>query len=215
MKIVLFISTLIVSISFAQVGIGTTNPLDMLHIAGDTRIDGLNNINPLNNGVYTKVYADSNGKLVLGAEASEAIIEDQIDILPVAVGVLRGNSRVLYAKTFDVEYTRLVKISSTISLAYYQNIDEDGITNGMNRITGSILKLNGNEISEDRDDYSNYGGSYYDIMVGYNYLKNYREMLLTPGTYTLELSVFVATGGGETYVKFGGNNVDVLSIIQD
>lgn len=58
------------SIVFSQVGIGTTNPQEQLHIAGNTstiRIEGLSNANnPLNDGVKNaRVYVDSNGDLTL------------------------------------------------------------------------------------------------------------------------------------------------------
>lgn len=48
------------SIGFSQVGIGTTNPQEQLHIAGNTstiRIEGLSNANnPLNDGEKTLAY---------------------------------------------------------------------------------------------------------------------------------------------------------------
>lgn len=57
-------------IGFGQVGIGTTNPQEDLHIAGNTstiRIEALNSVNnPLNDGVKNaRVYVDSNGNLTL------------------------------------------------------------------------------------------------------------------------------------------------------
>jgi len=215
MKKLILLALSITGVINAQVGIGTTNPLDMLHVAGETRIDGLNTSNPLNNGVLTKVYVDNNGRLVLGADAVESVIENQTDIIPFPIGLSNTDPEtVLHTETFVIDYPRLVRISSSISLTYYRNWFYTPITNGMNRLTGSVLRLNGVEISEDRDDYTN-NGSDFTIMTGYNYLKNYREILLPAGTYTIELSVFVANGGGSTYVEFGGNNVDVLSIIQD
>ena len=60
-------------VTMAQVGVNNTNPQEELHITGTTstiRIEGLNAVNnPLNLGVNenTRVYANSNGDLVLNS----------------------------------------------------------------------------------------------------------------------------------------------------
>lgn len=60
-------------ITFAQVGINTTNPQEELHIAGSNssiRVEGLNAANNVKNlgvGNTTRVFVDANGDLVLGA----------------------------------------------------------------------------------------------------------------------------------------------------
>jgi hypothetical protein len=57
--------------TFAQVGVNTTNPQEEVHVAGTNstiRVEGLNAVNnPLNLGVNenTRVFANSNGDLVL------------------------------------------------------------------------------------------------------------------------------------------------------
>ncbi len=66
-----------VELSSAQVGINTTNPLELVHVAGanaNVRVEGLSNVSPteynLNNlgvGATTRVYANAAGDLVLGA----------------------------------------------------------------------------------------------------------------------------------------------------
>jgi len=62
---------LVFNISFAQVGINTTSPVQDLHVAGATenvKVDGLNTINNVNNlGMLnsSKVYVDTNGDLTL------------------------------------------------------------------------------------------------------------------------------------------------------
>lgn len=70
-KLYYFFFSFIFSISFSQVGIGTSNPQQELHIAGSTstiRIEGLDDVNdPLNDGPgnLTPVYVTSDGNLTL------------------------------------------------------------------------------------------------------------------------------------------------------
>lgn len=78
----LIISTICTAstLGFGQVGINTSTPQEELHIAGNTstiRIEGLNypnNINNLGTGSSSKVYANANGDLVLGAAIENVAI---------------------------------------------------------------------------------------------------------------------------------------------
>jgi hypothetical protein len=71
-KIFIYISLVVTSVSFAQVGVNTTTPQEELHIEGATstiRVEGLNFANnTLNLGTVenTRVYVDTDGDLVLG-----------------------------------------------------------------------------------------------------------------------------------------------------
>lgn len=65
MKKLTLLALLITTSLSAQVGINTVTPQETLHVAGTTRIDALNNTNPLNNGVNTNVSVDINGTLIL------------------------------------------------------------------------------------------------------------------------------------------------------
>ncbi|MEP2937053.1 MAG: hypothetical protein ABJM06_01595 [Gilvibacter sp.] len=71
---------------YAQVGIHTNNPQQTLHVAGatsDVRIDGLNDTNNnknLGSGSTTRVFADSNGDLVLdntGAGGLQILVDSE------------------------------------------------------------------------------------------------------------------------------------------
>ena len=73
-KVLVIISILSSLFVSAQVGVNTTNPQEEVHVSGANstiRIEGLNAANnPLNLGVNenTRVYANSNGDLVLSPE---------------------------------------------------------------------------------------------------------------------------------------------------
>ena len=83
-KVVFLIMIFCSSMSFAQVGINTTNPEKDLHIAGassNIRVDGLNdtnNVNNLGSGSTTRVYTNSNGDLTL-ALPTEKTFEILVD----------------------------------------------------------------------------------------------------------------------------------------
>jgi len=74
-KITLFLFLCIGVLGFGQVGIGTVNPQQELHVAGSNstlRVESLNSINnSLNDGVnLSPVFVDSDGNLTLGDQAN-------------------------------------------------------------------------------------------------------------------------------------------------
>jgi hypothetical protein len=87
-KIIFVLLITTINFCFAQVGIDTTTPQEELHIAGNNstiRIEGLNypnNTNNLGPGSSSKVYANTNGDLVLGVSTDNvAIIFDSENYL--------------------------------------------------------------------------------------------------------------------------------------
>lgn len=213
----LLLALLVCSTSFAQIGIGTTTPQETLDVNGSTRVRNLDTTNPNNNGVASNVKVDLNGTLILeDNSAANTVIVDDSNILSTPV-ILQTNSAgdtiqsVVHTSTFTTAYPRLVFIKSTISLSLEK--DSSGpITNGQARISGSSLSINGNVTDRDRATYSNHDDSE-RVMTGYMYLKNDTHIFLPAGTHSIEIEVFIA-GGGETRAEFGGNNVDVLQVVQ-
>lgn len=49
----------------AQIGVGTTNPQETLHVNGTVRVESLGVTNTLNNGTSTTVSVDGDGTLIL------------------------------------------------------------------------------------------------------------------------------------------------------
>jgi|GEM_PF-6185034 len=199
----------------AQVGIGTVTPQETLHVAGTTRVDSLGPTNLLNNGIASNVMVDANGTLILANGPADSVIVDDSNILPFPIGVNGGSTNVVvHSQNFTTTYERKVRFNTSISANYYRNGWYQPITNGQSRIIGCRLEVDGVAISRDRNNYSNHGDSN-TVMTGYVYLKNAREVILPAGVHTVRLIVFVSDGGGNTFVEFGGNSVDVMSIIQD
>ena len=117
----------------AQVGIGTTNPQETLHIAGTTsniRVDGLNSINNGNNlggSNYYNMMVDANGTLGLslqsGLLSSDSMISSTINLQTTSNSGL--NSTELYQKNFTLSQRALVHIFYTIPISV---MSYDGLT---------------------------------------------------------------------------------------
>lgn len=204
---------------FAQVGIGTTNPQETLHLGGTTstiRIDGLNTANNvLNNGVSTNVVVDAQGNLKLSNNSSNvSILVDSNDIITTNIGLNTPTgaliSSTIYTTTINIAFPRLVNIKSSVSADFYKNNAYVPLNDGNARIIGSSLIVNGIVKDKDRESYTNSVTA--GAVVGYLYLQNQTYVYLAAGTHTISIEVFVI-GSDRTYVEFGGNN-DYFQIVQ-
>jgi hypothetical protein len=115
---------LVSTASYSQVGIGTTEPQETLHVAGESstiRIEGLDsNNNTENNGSRTPLAVDALGNMVLGRSSTHSgRFQEYTNILSTPIytetGVKYGSSAsVLYTITINPEpEDRLI-------IAYYQ-----------------------------------------------------------------------------------------------
>lgn len=146
----------------AQVGIGTTNPQQKLHIAGDNstiRIDGLNNSNNphTNNGIdLAPIAVNSYGDIVLGGSPFlSAIIldEDENSFINPTVYIKTNTgalaSGVLDSKTITLTQETLVEVNYNISCGIDNGAGSTpatsgAIVDGMNRTIGAAVFINGN-----------------------------------------------------------------------
>ena len=190
----------------AQVGIGTTNPQESLHIGGDNstiRIDGLNSENNNKNFGGTAKYnvlVDSNGNLSLGDLSGEVVSESGISS-PVVVQTTANsglNSAELYQKNFTLTQRALVVIT------YYISIDFEGydgvtkIDDGRAKIAHNYFYLGNGSTANTSKAYgmtsSVYSNSNCDTATGYVYNSRSTTISLEAGTYSVHLNGAVFGG---------------------
>ena len=152
--IALAMITIFVQNNYAQVGIGTTSPLQELHIAGTTstiRIDGLNNTNNTNNNgtdlapiavnasgdlqVRTPIYGDNIQSVIL-PNGSQNITSNSLVNITGATITFTPRHSVVYLSFTITGYNPLT--SSIDPLTWFSV----GVTNGGTNV-GNFLSLTG------------------------------------------------------------------------
>lgn len=125
LNILLILVLFVTTISVAQVGIGTTNPQETLHVSGvnsTVRVDGLNSSSHSRNlggSSNYNVMVDSEGTLTLGKQSGELLSVSNLSS-PVVVQTQPDsdlNAEELYTRNFVLEERALVIIT------YYVAID--------------------------------------------------------------------------------------------
>lgn len=219
-------SLLSVSALWAQVGIGTTNPQETLHLAGEDatiRIEGLSSANNLKNLGGSDMYnvvVDANGDLKLGSVSGELSSEGNISS-PVALQTGADsslNSSELYTKTFTLTQKAFVVITYYISMDFKTYDGSGCVTDGRAKVAHNYWYLGNGTTADTSKTYGMtstvYSNADCDTATGYVYNSRSVTLPLNPGTYSVHLNGAVY-GGGLTAdaafrVTFG--NIDRLDI---
>mgnify|MGYP000489404662 CR=1 FL=1 len=195
---------------FSQVGIGTTNPMQDLHIAGNNstiRIEGLNATNnTLNNGSGNiPVSVNTNGDLVLG-QAVNAIIDIHGTSSFPTTTVSSGSGydeETLNSGTFTLGQERWVSGTFEVAVQDVKQAGGTNITDGAPRIVTSIIYIDGIQISRDSQLYNNSrsGGT---IASGYLVLDGSFFLKIPAGNHTYSIVVSIYGGSYSSRALFGG-----------
>jgi hypothetical protein len=190
----------------AQVGIGTTDPQETLHISGSDstiRIDGLNSENNNKNLGGTSQYnvmVDANGNLSLGNLSGEISSESNV-ASPVVIQTTANsglNSAELYKKTFTLTQRALVVITYYISVDFKSYDGTSNIADGRAKIAHNYFYIGNGTTPNSAKAYgmtsSVYSNSNCDTATGYVYNSRSTTISLEPGTYSIHLNGAVFGG---------------------
>ena len=220
------ITLLAISSSLAQVGIGTTNPQESLHIAGSSstiRVDGLNSANNNKNFGGSSMYnvmVDADGDLTLGNMSGEIssgpIFTSAVTVQTAANSAL--NSAELYQKDFTLTQRALVVITYYVSLDFKSYDGTTNVDDGRAKIAHNYFYLGDGTTPDTSKTYgmtsSVYSNANCDTATGFVYNSRSTTIALEAGTYSVHLNG-AAYGGGLTIdaafrVMFG--DIDRLDI---
>ena len=222
--------------NYAQVGIGTTNPQQELHIAGTDpatktiRIEALNSTNsPLNDGVLLAPLAiNADGDIVI-SDSGDALTSNMSATAgtflttPVSITTVEGegtdpfktyNSGSLFSSTFDLTEETLIELNTEVAITI---LDENGdpITDNLSRMYGMGIYVNGNRTGYDSDTFTcgetnltGLGNTTSTYNVGYFTLSASGYITLPAGTHTIDVVGFVTGVSVETDNLLSANTYD-------
>ncbi|PKA83667.1 hypothetical protein ATE92_1832 [Ulvibacter sp. MAR_2010_11] len=209
MKNITTLITLLLFTAFAvsaQVGIGTTNPQETLHVSGNEstiRIEGLNSENNnknLGGASQYNVMVDAAGNLTLGNVSGEISSESNV-ATPVVIQTTASsglNSTELYTKSFTLTQRALVVITYYISVDFKSYDGATNIADGRAKIAHNYFYIGNGTTANTSKAYgmtsSVYSNSNCDTATGYVYNSRSTTISLAPGTYSVHLNGAVFGG---------------------
>lgn len=219
----------VVFMSQAQVGIGTTDPQEMLHIAGigsTIRVDGLNSSNNAENlggSAMYNVLVDKDGDLMLGSLSGELSSDSNIST-PVVVQTTANsglNSGELYKKNFTLSQRALVVITYYVAMDFKTYDGTANIDDGRAKVAHNYFYLGNGTTADTSKTYgmtsSVYSNVNCDTATGFVYNSRSTTISLEAGTYSVHLQG--AVFGGDIVpeaafsVAFGnGDRLDIQAI---
>ncbi len=223
------LGVLAIFVSNAQVGIGTTNPQETLHIAGSgstLRVEGLNNTNNANNlggSSSYNVVADSEGNLGLGMPSGEISSDSNIPS-PITVRTTANsglNSAELYQKNFTLSQRALVVITYYVALDFESFDGTAKIDDGRAKVAHNYFYLGNGTTANTSKSYGMtsvvYTNINCDTATGFIYNSRSMTIALEPGRYSVHLQGAVfggdLTADASFGVKFGnGDRLDIQAI---
>ncbi len=207
----------------AQVGIGTTEPSQSLHIAGSTstiRVEGLSSTNNnYNNGsTESVVHVNSNGDFVLKPQYPlnlVSLIGSNFINPPANIVTNDGGpvNTIIANGSFTTSKNGMVNVEYAVGANQIKMPDSTIITDGAPRLVVVKLYIDGVYISRDSKTYTNHQTG--TVVVGTLTLSasNMINLASGPHTYAIQAKVF----GGEYpfQAEFGGSsNLHRFSVIE-
>lgn len=193
-------------VSSAQVGIGTSDPKEALHVAGSTstiRIEGLSNENNSHNsgdGKMYNVFVDSDGDLALGAQSGQIASGPNV-VTPVVVQTTANsglNAAELYKKNFTLTQRALVVITYYVSVDFKTFDGTANIDDGRAKIAHNYFYLGDGTTADDTKAFGMtstvYSNVNCDTATGFVYNSRSATISLEPGTYSVHLNGAVFGG---------------------
>ena len=212
------------------VGIGTTNPQEVLHIANNgatIRIDEFNAVkNPIkNNGIdLVPLAVDADGNMVLGDNVFLSDITTDISAAAgtflsptVFVDTVDGtgncfcdaetyNSGLLSTINFSLTKETLIEINTSVAVSMYNKGGSSVITDSMNRLYGIAVYVNGSRLFNDADSHTSGDSGALAALttynVGYYNVGGNGFLILPAGNHTIDLYGYVAGVSVDTGIGY-------------